>query len=619
MTAPGPTPTAALPAPERSAGDDLPLGPLDRALAPVRRVASWAGADPDARVAGVRYFEAIGRRWLAVALALDLPASVREQLEEVDGLLQGFDALELDERARRLTAVDQGIRRLDALLGLPLPVKVVPHRPVVPLEALLQPEATEEAQPAKKRRSRRPSAAPAPEPEPEPEPEPPASAWSGDPAAPLGDLGLEPELVEALAAEDLQTVGQLLRLAPSGEEVVAVHGAGRDLPEGRLAVSGRVAARYSLLRPGAPPAHHVRLRGAGPLTCRFSEAPDWSRGTADWLDAFGPDQRVVAVGELVREGEAPVLLDPEPAADDGRHEARLQVFGLEGVSDRAIRRALRRALAQPDVLRDPLPAAVRSRVGVLPLGEALADFHRLGAARPEARARLAFDELLLAQLALSSRRFQASRDRGIPHVILHGLASRLGGGELLLDDEQQLALEEIKRDLRQPNPMLRVLLGEVGAGKGLVALITAVTVADAKSQVLVVAPDRAVAEERFTFAEPLLREAGLVARRIDEGSKRSLRDAVGRGEVHVVFGTLDLLEQGVEFRRLGLVIAEEREHWGRASAAVRKLRSPRPHALIIPSMPVGAAVALTAYADHDVSLLGGGGLRPVAVEILTAA
>lgn len=612
MTAPGHA--------QASRAEALPLESLDRALAPVRRVVSWAGADPESRVESVRFFETIAKNWLGRALALDLPDSVREQIDQIVALLDGFDSDDTEGRERRIIEIDQVVRRLDALLGLPLPVKLTPHRPAVPLEALLQPEPEPEPErrPApRKRRVRRQAAPPPapPEPEPEPEPEP---LWNGDLSTPLADLEFEPDLVEALAAEEIHTTGQLLRLAPMGEEAVPLHGAGREVPEGRVAIGGRVAVRYSLLRPGQAPVHHIRLRGAGPVTCRMTQPPDWSRGTDDWLETWAHDQRVVAVGELIEEDDQPVLLDPESAADDGRHEARLQGFGLEGVADVAVRHAQHKLLRHADAIRDPLPNNVRSRFGLMPLGQALADFHRLGSTKPEARARLAFDELLLAQLALSSRRFQAHRDRGIPHVILHGLASRLGGGELLLDDEQQLALEEIKRDLRQPTPMLRVLLGEVGAGKGLVALITAVTVADAKSQVLVVAPDRAVAEERFTMAEPLLREAGLVARRIDEDSKRSWRDAVGRGEVHIVFGTLDLLEQGIEFRRLGLVIAEEREHWGRASAALHRLRSPRPHALVIPSVPIGAAVALTAYADHDISVIGGGGLQPVEVEILTA-
>lgn len=615
---------------ERAELREPPVEALDRLLGPVRRVASWAGAAPRERVSALRYFEEIGLRWVRKAQALDLPTAVREQLDALAAQLEGLDAASLEERAQRVTAVDQLIRRLDAQLGLPLPVRPQPRR---------RPETRRErpprSKPAREAPPRVASARSRPERAPVAEAEAPAEAaaeeptketpevqarWTGDLRVHLADLGLPDDEVEALASEDLQTVGQLLRLPPVSEETLApVHGAGREIPlptpgeEGdppRVAVGGRVGARFTLLRPDGTRQVGLRLRGAGVLEARFTRPPSWQDGTDDWVTAFEPERRLVVAAQLVEEQGKQILLDPELAADDGRHTARLQRFGLD-VPDRALRRLIRRLLDQADHIRDPLPQSALAPLELPNLSQAVRALHEQGSRRPDARRRLAFDELVAAQISLSARRFQASRDRGIPHTVLHGLMSRLGAGDpLILDDEQQLAFEDIKRDLRQPTPMMRVLIGEIGVGRGVVATMTAVSVAESKSQVLVVSPDRATAEQRFAFAEPLLREAGLVARFVEDGGKRSIRDAIGRGEVHVVFGDLELLEQGLEFRRLGLVIAEEREQWGRASAAIRKLRAPRPHALLLPTTPIGAAVALTAYHDHDITVLAGSGAHP---------
>jgi ATP-dependent DNA helicase RecG len=182
-----------------------------------------------------------------------------------------------------------------------------------------------------------------------------------------------------------------------------------------------------------------------------------------------------------------------------------------------------------------------------------------------------------------------------------------------------VALEEVKRDLRHPSPMLRVLDGEVGAGKSLVALLAAVMVAEAKEQVLISAPTPGIAAARFLFMEPLLRELGLVARLFTDAPSRAQIDALRRGEVHVAFGTADMIDPKVTFRRLGLVVAEERGSFGSASTRVRALRSPRPDLLVLPAVPLTTAQLLGPFSDHDVSWMPRGSAPLCEVEILGAA
>jgi ATP-dependent DNA helicase RecG len=423
----------------------------------------------------------------------------------------------------------------------------------------------------------------------------------GDPAhtgRPLAALGLDPALLAAFAEEGVETVADLLLLPPIDEEVLRpVHGAGRDIPAGRVAVGGRVRRRWTVFAPGRVRTE-VWLQGAGPLRAVWRTPVATSA-----IEALVPGHRVVLVGDLEVSGAESVLFDAEPGSADGQ-TVRLARYGVEGVDDRAVRQCVARVLPEIDRIRDPLTREVIERTGLPSLDEALRDLHTLGSARPAARRRLAFDEALLVQLGLAAPRFQATRERGIAHGVLHGLASRTCQfGEFSLNDAQQLALEDIKRDLKHPAPMLRVVTGEAGAGKGIVAMLSAIMVAESKSQVLYVTPDAVSAELRYLFAEPSLREVGLVGRLVVGDPPRAQRDAIRRGEVHVIFGSCDLLERDLEFRRLGLVIGEESLTFGRVPARIAMMRAPRPDLLVLSSTPVPSAVLLSAYGDHDLSVI----------------
>lgn len=582
--------------------DTAPVQELDRLLRPLRRVLAYATRD-HVTAAGVRYFESNAARWVGPATALDLPEGISELLTEMAAATLGIDALETDERVRRLGTMYQALARIDAILGLPLERRVLVPTPVEQVVAQVE------------RISRdgydfdvEPGLEPA---EPEPlqavEPEGAERRWRlGDPATTgrlLSAFDLDAGLVQAFAEEGVESVADLLQLGPSGEEIVRpVHGAGREVPAGRAAVGGRVVRRVTRLSPSGERRTEVLLHGAGHLRAV------WRGGLPAWmLDRLAPETRVVLVGEMGAGDDGdPVLWDAEPAVPDGHHAVHLARYDLEGIEDAVARRLIWRWMPELDRLRDPVSADMLARLGLPGLGEALRDLHTRGSGRPEARRRLAFDEALLLQLGLASPRFQAGRERGIGHGILHGLAARVCQfAEVSPGDAQQLALEEIKRDLRSAAPMQRVLTGPAGTGKTMVALLAAVAVAESKSQVMFLAGEGATAELRYLFAEPLLREVGLVGRIVVGEPSRAQRDAIRRGEVHIVFGTVDLLDRGLEFRRLGLVIAEEQEVHGSVPRKIAALRAPRPDLLLLETTPVPAAVLLSAYGDLDLSVVDG--------------
>lgn len=604
---------------DAAAGGDAAAGPdavarLDDALSPLRRLVLYARKDPG----GARFFDANALRWIGEArrAAGDDPAA--DELAGFAALLDGWGPLDADARIERIERLYQGIVRFDALHGLPLPPRRRPRsrrdtRPPRPA-----PEPTADGKRAEPPRADAPKAEPAPKAEKRParaEPEPPKPAPQAakpeprprtpePPKAPgldarLTEVGVPGPLAAALAAAGVETVADLLVCAPESEELVhPIHGAGREIPVGRVAVGGRVLRRWSVVRPDGTREDRVVLQGAGPVTAVWtSETPDVLR--AAWLDVLAPDTRTNLVGTWTEEGGGR-LVDAEPAPDDGKHGVRLG--STSGIDARLIRAALQAAAPAMAKLRDPMPPEILALAKVPALGEALVDVHQRGGAKPDARRRLAFDEAFLVQLALAWPRFAGQRDRGIAHPLQHGLIARvLASAGLELTDAMATAFEDIKRDLRRPSPMMRVLDGPPGSGRALVAMLAAIQVAESRAQVMVLCPDAAAADHRLALVEPLLRDAGLVGRSLGGDVPRAVRDALRRGELHVVFGGPDLLAAGLEFRRLGLLVAFERPPYGEVVRRVADGRMGRPDLLIVPAARATAATVAAAWPHLDVT------------------
>ena len=177
---------------------------------------------------------------------------------------------------------------------------------------------------------------------------------------------------------------------------------------------------------------------------------------------------------------------------------------------------------------------------LLPISETLKHIHVRGQRYKQAQERMAaLDEALLLQLGLMWPRFQGPKERGIGHSIMHGMCARLQQMKgIELNDQQQHALDAIKRDLRKKHSNAASTYRRKQRWRG-VATLAAVTVAETRCQVMVVSPDKATAEQRFAFAEAAFRDR-LVVRLMDDKPTDAQRDAVRRGEVHVIFGTQKL-------------------------------------------------------------------------------
>ena len=586
----------------------LPLAELDLALTPLRRVVHWAASGSRNRVDGIRYLETNSSRWVGDAKALVLPEPIRELIDELDTHLVGFDGAALVDRQARMEGLHSAMRRIDALFGFPLPYN--PPRRVArrappsrapreraPETALGKPKDSKSSRPASGRSS---------------SPARPFRYWDGSIDTLVADLyGMPPAVADALSEQGVETTLELLFQRPTGYETIApVQGAGREMPAGRAAMSGRLVWRATALLPDGSRQGRIRLMGAAMADVHVDGGM--------FVEALSPGTKVTFVGQW--DPQTGVLADAELVPTPFANEVLLPKYDVDGVSDRDIRAILTGLLPHLATLRDPIPAAVVGRMGQIGLRDAMVQVHSGGPQREQARCRMGFDEAFYAHIGLAWSRYQSSRDRGIPVGIVHGLAGRLEERtNFQLVDEQLIALEDIKRDLLSATPMCRVLTGEVGVGKGAVALHAAVLVAEQKGQVMMLSPHSASAVQRFVFAAPLLRELGLVGRLVEGEISDAIRDALSRGEVHVLFGSLELLQQNIECRKLSLVIAEERGDWGHALNSIMALRSPRPHALIVTSTPVGAAVSMTAYATADWTVLASHDRQRVAAIVHSAA
>ncbi|MFT4626647.1 MAG: ATP-dependent DNA helicase RecG [Myxococcota bacterium] len=568
---------------------------LDRNLAPVRRVLAWVYGRPDERAQAARFSVPIARSWLIRAQGLGAPEAVQGRLEILVKHLDSIDSADPEARVTAFAAAWHELTALDRLLGLPLsnrgPRKPVARPSLAPMlvkeSSGSQPTRDRKPEPTRERKAERRSP-------PEKTPAPvidPVEPWSGALEAELCDSGVTEGVAAQLASHDICTVDDLLRLRPTGVTPTgAPVAAGSPLESGWRAVHGRPDAAWTVLSPGGATAW-LRVIGDAPLRVAFS-SPLGGEGVPS-------SGKIIIAGRTDHDEDGDLLADAEVLLPDSE---ALVHYGL-GDLDVAVRAAIRSLVPRWESIRETLPGLVPPE---LPgLRRALGEIHRRGELESDgARRRQAYEEAFLIQLGMSLARFRPGRDRGLVHAVLHGSASKLGvWGEALFSDAQQLAFEDIKRDIRRPSPMLRVLAGEVGAGRGAVAVAAAAMVADSRHQVLVLCPNPANAEQRFLFAEARLRGTGLVARLADGAPTRGLKDALKRGEIQLVFGTPDLLHQGLECRRLGMIVAFEGQNQGSVSRLAHELRPPRPDVLIVSTAPLGASSLLTAYPDHDVTVL----------------
>lgn len=424
--------------------------------------------------------------------------------------------------------------------------------------------------------------------------------------------GIGPRLAQAFARLGIHTVEDLLYHTPRRYEDRSRFATLYEAPHDAFCTF-----RVKVVRLREPP-----LRGGKKLTevtvtdgTALAVAKFWGRRHLDKV--LAPSTEVVLWGRVRRERGQIEIEAPEferAAQEEALHTGRVVPVhpATEQLSPRLVRRAVHAALeAFAARIPEPLPGPVRARYGLLSTPEALWRVHFPETQEEGERARrtLAFTEFLELELALLLRRrgvvtatkpHRYREDGGLLDAFVASLPFPLTGA-------QRRVIEQIRRELYSPHPMNRLLQGDVGSGKTVVAAAAVVVCAGGGHQAAVMAPTEILAEQHYLTFRRFLEPVGVRVVLLTGGMRRAQRDAVlaelSRGEADLVVGTHALLQEDVVFDRLALVVVDEQHKFGVAQRAALRAKGHEPDVLVMTATPIPRTLALTLYGDLDVSVL----------------
>ena len=436
--------------------------------------------------------------------------------------------------------------------------------------------------------------------------------------------GVGPKVAEKLAARGLETLQDLwLHLPLRYEDRTRIQAIAALRPGQPAQVLARVEAVERSFR------YRPMLRVAigddshGTLVLRF-----FHFGKAQ-VAMFVPGRRILCYGE-VRPGQHGLeMVHPSYRllADDAEAMARDSLDpvypAVEGLGPQSVARLVGEALKRlPEAAAlELLPAGMRERLALPTLRDALLTAHRpppdadlalFAAGRHPAQRRLALEELLAHHLSLRRQRI-ALRAHGAmpvrpPGKLARALRQRLA---FKLTGAQQRVLDEVNKDMARPEPMLRLVQGDVGSGKTVVAALAAANAVEAGRQVALMAPTELLAEQHLgnfrAWLEPLGLRVAWLAGKVTGKARAAALEEIASGRAQVVVGTHALMQESVAFASLALAIVDEQHRFGvhqRLALRDKGLSGSQvPHQLVMTATPIPRTLAMSAYADLDVSVI----------------
>ena len=351
-----------------------------------------------------------------------------------------------------------------------------------------------------------------------------------------------------------------------------------------------------------------------------------------------PPGATVAVSGLVKEtAYGPAFQDPlievlesaQAPVRSGSIGRMLPVYGLtEGLGADRLRQLVEAVLPLLRDWPDPLPESIRHSQGLIGRADALTQIH--APANQEqlqaSRRRLVFDEFLLLQLSLAQRRHQLRQRQAPPLLLLpggEGLVERfLAILPFALTQAQERVLAEIRADLARPQPMARLVQGDVGSGKTVVALASLLCAIEAGCQGALMAPTEVLAEQHYRKLGEWLPQLhvswALLTGSTPAPRRRALLQDLANGQLQLLVGTHALLEDPVQFDRLGLVVVDEQHRFGVRQRNRLLAKGLQPHLLTMTATPIPRTLALSVHGDLDVSQIDGlpPGRQPIRTVLL---
>ena len=467
--------------------------------------------------------------------------------------------------------------------------------------------------------------------------------------------GVGPRIAEALAGKGILTVGDLLHYLPFRyEDRLNPRGIAELRPGEMATVIGEVR-NSGLFRTRKMPIFQLTVgQGRARLRCLWFNATYLQ-------DKFKPGQMIALYGKVEQDARSRELQIMQPqfevlgeageeSAVEKKTEESLEIGRIVPIYEatgrltpRWFRRAIRTALDNltPD-LPEPIPAMVRGRLGLISPRAALWNVHwpeagesfqDLQSSRTPAHLRLIFDELFFVELGMELKRRQQKAQTGIAFRLDERVRAAI---KKILPFHptaaQKRVLKEIAGDMEKPYPMRRLLQGDVGSGKTIVGFEAAIIAIENGYQVALMAPTEILAQQHYFSARRILENAGyrivLLTGSLEADRKREIRRHIAQGNAQLVIGTHALLEEKVEFAKIGLVIVDEQHRFGvmqrlklmrksgdessravlaetgdGASSSESASAPGEPDVLVMTATPIPRTLALTLYGDLDLSVL----------------
>ena len=471
--------------------------------------------------------------------------------------------------------------------------------------------------------------------------------------------GIGPRLAEVLRAKGLATVDDLLHYLPFRYEDRLNPRSVAELRAGEMATVIAEVRNSGLFRTRRAPIFQLTVgQGRSRLKCLWFNATYLQ-------DRFQAGQMLALYGKVEedRDGQLQIMqpqfevlgdINEEGGADEAEKKvaASLEIgrivpiyesAGQGKLTPRWFRRIIRWTLENlnPD-LPDPIPAAVREHLSLASVRDALwkahwpdagESFSDLQSSRTAAHIRLIFDELFFIELGLELKRREQKAQTGIAFELNERVRAAI---KKILPfhptGAQKRVLKEIATDMKAASPMRRLLQGDVGSGKTIVAFQAAIIAIENGYQVALMAPTEILAQQHYFSARQILERAGyrivLLTGSMEQDRKRDARRHIAQGNAQLVIGTHALIQDRVEFKNLGLVVVDEQHRFGvmqrlklmkksdeprsvkeipptlpGAAAPRSSTADPEPDVLVMTATPIPRTLALTLYGDLDVSVL----------------
>jgi ATP-dependent DNA helicase RecG len=361
--------------------------------------------------------------------------------------------------------------------------------------------------------------------------------------------------------------------------------------------------------------------GSGVITLK------WFAGNERYLiDRFKKGRRLIFSGEVRWFNYQKEIHHPDVEIVDGDIEIDYLNFKrivpiyseTEGLHQRTLRKLMKSILdGYANELSSPIPQEIVERQDLIDFQESFRRVHFppegesievLNNQRSDGHRRIIFDEFFFLELGLALKKKGMTLETGISFQTDGTLVQRfLDLLSFQLTRAQDRVWAEIREDLERPHPMNRLIQGDVGSGKTAVALLASLYVVECGYQAAIMAPTEVLAEQHFLnlhrWVEPLGVKVALLTSSIKGSEREDLYDRIRKGDVHLVIGTHAVIQEAVEFHRLGLAIIDEQHKFGVVQRGLLKKKGENPDVLVMTATPIPRTLAMTIYGDLDVSVI----------------